>query len=72
MLVENSLSLQLNELKDYKMSKAPFLLPPQFYKNLFANALLQKPSNNGQGFPRNLLFSCGDNDTQNKEVDLNL
>lgn len=44
--------------------KSPFLLPAQFYKNLFASAMLQqnKPSdklNAGQPpFPRNLLFSC--------------
>jgi hypothetical protein len=54
-----------------KMSKAPFLLPPQFYKNLFAaSAILQKPPAttqsdcnklfNSQSFARNLLFSCGD------------
>jgi hypothetical protein len=56
------------------MSKnAPsFLLP--FYKNLFAASILQKPNQtqnecklfNAQNFPRNLLFSCGDD----KEVNL--
>lgn len=58
------------------MSKNPFLLPPDFYKNLFAaSAILQKPNQtqnecnklfNAQNFPRNLLFSCGDD----KEVKL--
>lgn len=58
------------------MSKNPFLLPPEFYKNLFAaSAILQKPNQtqndcnklfNAQNFPRNLLFSCGDD----KEVSL--
>lgn len=52
------------------MAKNPFLLPPEFYKNLFAaSAILQKPNQlqndcnklfNAQNFPRNLLFSCGD------------
>lgn len=60
------------------MSKNPFLLPPEFYKNLFAaSAILQKPNQthnecnklfNAQNFPRNLLFSCG----EDKEVNLNL
>lgn len=68
----NLLSEQKAELK---MSKNPFLLHPQFYKNLFAaSAILQKPGAaqnecnklfNAQTFPRNLLFSCGDD----KEVD---
>lgn len=56
--------------RDLNMSKNPFLLPPEFYKNLFAaSAILQKPNQiqndcnklfNAQNFPRNLLFSCGD------------
>lgn len=59
--------------KQLIMSKnAPsFLLP--FYKNLFAASILQKPNQNecnklfnAQNFPRNLLFSCGDD----KEVNL--
>lgn len=50
-----------------QLSKSPFLLPAQFYKNLFASAMLQqnkascdKLSGASQPpFPRNLLFSCG-------------
>lgn len=59
-----------SRLKTLIMSKNPFLLPPEFYKNLFAaSAILQKPNQgqndcsklfNAQNFPRNLLFSCGD------------
>lgn len=62
--------------RDLIMSKNPFLLPPEFYKNLFAaSAILHKPNQmqndcnklfNAQNFPRNLLFSCGDD----KEVKL--
>lgn len=56
------------KLNSLIMSKNPFLLPPEFYKNLFAaSAILQKPNQNdcsklfnAQNFPRNLLFSCGD------------
>jgi hypothetical protein len=60
----------VDKLSALKMSKNPFLLPPEFYKNLFAaSAILQKPNSsqndcsklfNAQSFPRNLLFSCGD------------
>lgn len=63
-----------HQLSKITMSKNPFLLPPEFYKNLFAaSAILQKPSQaqnecnklfNAQNFPRNLLFSCG----EDKEV----
>lgn len=50
-----------------QLSKSPFLLPAQFYKNLFASAMLQqnkasceKLSGVSQSpFPRNLLYSCG-------------
>lgn len=59
-----------DQLSNINMSKNPFLLPPEFYKNLFAaSAILQKPNQshndcsklfNAQNFPRNLLFSCGD------------
>lgn len=59
-----------DQLNKINMSKNPFLLPPEFYKNLFAaSAILQKPNQsqndcnklfNAQNFPRNLLFSCGD------------
>lgn len=65
-----------DQLSNLMMSKNPFLLPPEFYKNLFAaSAILQKPNQNqnecsklfnAQNFPRNLLFSCGDD----KEVNL--
>lgn len=58
----------VDNLEDSIMSKNPFLLPPDFYKNLFAaSAILQKPAQsqnegnklfNAQNFPRNLLFSC--------------
>lgn len=63
-----------DQLSEIIMSKNPFLLPPEFYKNLFAaSAILQKPNQsqnecnklfNAQNFPRNLLFSCG----EDKEV----
>ena len=63
-----------DQLSEITMSKNPFLLPPEFYKNLFAaSAILQKPNQsqnecnklfNAQNFPRNLLFSCG----EDKEV----
>lgn len=69
------LNLLSEQKTEFKMSKNPFLLHPQFYKNLFAaSAILQKPGAaqnecnklfNAQTFPRNLLFSCGDD----KEVD---
>lgn len=59
-----------DKLENSIMSKNPFLLPPEFYKNLFAaSAILQKPNQshndgsklfNAQNFPRNLLFSCDD------------
>ncbi|CRL04522.1 CLUMA_CG017597, isoform A [Clunio marinus] len=62
------------KLNNTIMSKNPFLLPPEFYKNLFAaSAILQKPNQsqndcnklfNAQNFPKNLLFSCGDNKEQ--------
>jgi hypothetical protein len=58
-----------NLLEHQIMSKNPFLLPPEFYKNLFAaRAIFQKPDSkqnecnklfNAHNFPRNLLFSCG-------------
>lgn len=57
-----------------KMSKNPFFLTPEFYKNLFAaSAILQKPNAtasssdygnsriiDAQNFARNLFFSCND------------
>jgi hypothetical protein len=65
-----------DQLKNLIMSKNPFLLPPEFYKNLFAaSAILQKPNQaqnecnklfNAQNFPRNLLFSCGVDDKEVK------
>lgn len=65
-------------LKDSIMSKKPFMLPPEFYRNLFAsfdpsNANQQKAFQNdtnklfnSQNFPRNLLFSY---DGEDKEVE---
>lgn len=66
-----------DQLSKRMMSKNPFLLPPEFYKNLFAaSAILQKPNQtqnecnklfNAQNFPRNLLFSCGGEEKEVKE-----
>lgn len=53
----------VNNAAHHSNPKSPFLLPAQFYKNLFASAAMlqnSKPCEKaGQTpFPRNLLFSC--------------
>lgn len=55
----------VNNSSHHSNQKSPFLLPAQFYKNLFASAAILQNSkpcdkiNAGQTpFPRNLLFSC--------------
>lgn len=53
----------VNNASHHSNPKSPFLLPAQFYKNLFASAAMlqnSKPCDKaGQTpFPRNLLFSC--------------
>jgi len=67
MTINGKMGFAMNA-NNLKMSKNPFLLPPEFYKNLFAaSAMLQKPNASecsklfgAQPFPRNLLFSCDD------------
>jgi hypothetical protein len=60
------------------MSKNPFFLTPEFYKNLFAaSAILQKPSCSlesgskiidAQNFARNLFFSsCDDKEVKSQK-----
>uniref|UniRef100_A0A336LHG9 CSON013673 protein n=1 Tax=Culicoides sonorensis TaxID=179676 RepID=A0A336LHG9_CULSO len=56
----------VNNASHHANQKSPFLLPAQFYKNLFASAAILQQNNkpcdkisSGQTpFPRNLLFSC--------------
>lgn len=60
------------------MSKNPFFLTPEFYKNLFAaSAILQKPSSsleNGskfidaQKFARNLFFQSSDDKEVKRKI----
>lgn len=67
-------NIKEHSLETAIMSKNPFFLTPEFYKNLFAaSAILQKPSCslengskiNAQNFARNLFFpSCDDKEVK--------
>lgn len=49
---------------------APFLLPAQLYKSLFANAVLHNPDKMcSRPFPRNLLFSYSDKSPNSPEFE---